>query len=128
MSAGIAGLGQVYTSEAATALNQRGDALRERLNELCREHAAELQFTGFGSLMNLHATSRTIHRIEDLPTDGQPLREAFFFQLLEQGFYIARRGFISLSLPLTDDDLDRFAQTVERVIEQIADQAVARSA
>jgi len=116
MSAGIAGLGQLYTAEAAVALNQRGDALRERLNALCREHGAELQFTGLGSLMNLHATSRPIRGVEDLPTDGQPLRDAFFFHLLEQGFYIARRGFISLSLPLTDDDLARFAQAVERFV------------
>jgi glutamate-1-semialdehyde 2,1-aminomutase len=114
MSAGIAGLSQLYTAEAAVALNQRGDALRERLNALCRQRGAELQFTGLGSLMNVHATARPIRNIEDLPTDGQPLRDAFFFHLLEHGFYTARRGFISLSLPLTDDDLDRFAQVVER--------------
>ena len=32
MSAGMAGLTEIYTPEAAVALNARGDALRERLN------------------------------------------------------------------------------------------------
>ena len=36
MSAGLAGLTEVYTPDAARALNARGDALRERLNALCR--------------------------------------------------------------------------------------------
>ena len=36
MSAGLTGLTEVYTPEAARALNARGDALRERLNALCR--------------------------------------------------------------------------------------------
>ena len=34
MTAGLAGLTEVYTPEAARALNARGDALRERLNAL----------------------------------------------------------------------------------------------
>lgn len=116
MSAGIAALSQVYTPEAAVALNARGDALRERLNALCRAHRAPLQFSGLGSLMNLHATAAPIRNVDDLPTDGQPLRDAFFFHLLEQGFYLARRGFVSLSLPLTDADLDGFAAAVERFV------------
>ena len=36
MNAGLAGLTEIYTPEAARALNARGDALRERLNALCR--------------------------------------------------------------------------------------------
>ena len=35
MSAGIAGLTEIYTPEAALALNARGEALRERLNGIC---------------------------------------------------------------------------------------------
>ncbi|MEK8034110.1 aminotransferase class III-fold pyridoxal phosphate-dependent enzyme [Ideonella sp. DXS29W] len=120
MSAGIAGLGQVYTPEAAIALNQRGDALRERLNALCRAQGAAMQFTGLGSLMNLHPTARAIERVDDLPSDGQAMRDSFFFLMLEQGFYLARRGFISLSLPLTDADLDAFAEAAGRVIETLS--------
>ena len=50
MAAGIAGLSQVFTPEAADALRCRGDALRERLNALCRQAGAGMQFTGMGRL------------------------------------------------------------------------------
>ena len=36
MAAGLAGLTEVYTPDAADALNARGDALRQRLNALCQ--------------------------------------------------------------------------------------------
>ena len=41
MAAGVAGLTEAYTPEAAIALNARGDALRERLNALCRASGAK---------------------------------------------------------------------------------------
>ena len=36
------GLTEIYTPDAAMALNARGDALRDRLNALCRALAVEL--------------------------------------------------------------------------------------
>src|SRR6185503_11328603 len=59
MAAGIAGLTRVFTPAAAEALNARGDALRGRLNALCRDRGASFQFTGIGSLMSAHATARS---------------------------------------------------------------------
>lgn len=120
MSAGIAGLSRIYTPEAAVALNERGDRLRERLNAACRDAGARLQFTGLGSLMNLHATRREILCSDDSPADGQAVRDLFFFHMLEQGFYLARRGFIVLSLPLTGEDLDRFAAAFDGFVQRFA--------
>jgi glutamate-1-semialdehyde 2,1-aminomutase len=120
MAAGIAGLGRVYTPEVSVALNARGDRLRERLNTVCRDGGVALQFSGLGSLMSLHPTALEIERGEDLPADGQAVRDLFFFAMLEQGFYLARRGFVVLSLPLTDDDLDRFAAAVARFVAAYA--------
>jgi hypothetical protein len=54
MSAGLTGLTEVYTPPAAQALNARGDALRERLNALCRAADAPMQFTGIGSMLAVH--------------------------------------------------------------------------
>ena len=34
----------------------------------------------------------------------EALRELFFFDMLEAGIYIARRGMMALSLPITDAD------------------------
>jgi len=118
MSAGIAGLSRVYTPEAALALNARGDALRERLNASCRAHGLALQFTGLGSLMNLHGTGAAIRCVDDVPAGERFVKDLFFFHMLEQGFYLARRGFTVLSLPLTDADLERFHAAVEAFLQR----------
>lgn len=119
MAAGIAGLSQVYTPAAAAALDARGDRLRERLNRLAAERGAALQFTGLGSLMNLHPTRARVRSVDDLPADGQAVRDLHFFHMLEAGFYTARRGFFALSLPLSDGDLDRYVDAFDRFLDRL---------
>jgi glutamate-1-semialdehyde 2,1-aminomutase len=112
MAAGLAGLERVYTPEAAQALNARGDRLRARLNHILNQRQACAQVTGVGSLLNVHFQRGEIRS----PTDVDPApgaRALFHLGMLERGFYLARRGFMSLSLALTDDDLDRFVAAVE---------------
>ncbi|TAJ24228.1 MAG: aminotransferase class III-fold pyridoxal phosphate-dependent enzyme, partial [Reyranella sp.] len=58
MAAGVAGYGEVYTPEAAKTLNERGDRIRERLNAICQKAGVAFQFSGIGSMMTAHATSR----------------------------------------------------------------------
>lgn len=118
MAAGIAGLSQVYTPEVAVAFNARGDALRERLNATARARGTRLQFTGLGTLMNLHATPGEIRHCDDIPAAEHTVKDLFFFHMLAHGFYVARRGFIVLSLPLTDEDLDRFHGAFEAFVER----------
>jgi glutamate-1-semialdehyde 2,1-aminomutase len=75
MSAGLAGLTEVYTPAAAQALNARGDALRERLNALCRAADAPVQFTGRGSMMSVHMTRAPIRSAADAAKGDAKLKE-----------------------------------------------------
>ena len=70
MNAGLVGLTEIYTPEAARTLNARGDALRERLNGLCRAANAPVQFTGIGSMLAVH-TARGAHRARSDPHTGR---------------------------------------------------------
>jgi len=117
MAAGIAGLGTLYTPQQAVALNARGDVMRTRLNTICRKRRLGLQFTGLGSLMNLHATDAPIHSTADLRQSDQRIKDLFFFFMLEQGFYVARRGFIVLSLPVEDIHVDRFVASFDAFVD-----------
>jgi glutamate-1-semialdehyde 2,1-aminomutase len=117
MSAGIAALSEIYTPEAALALNARGDKLRERLNDLARSRGARLQFTGRGSMMNAHFTLEPIGRPADAAKGDMRLRDLLFFDLLARGYWLARRGMINLSLPLTDGDLDGLVDAVGEFLE-----------
>lgn len=118
MSAGAAGLGQVYTPDAARALNARGDALRARLNAVARHALFPMQFTGLGSMMNVHMCAGPIRSVRDLSRSVAPLRDLFYFDLLEQNIWLARRGMINLSLPMGDAECDLLAQAVTAFVER----------
>lgn len=116
MAVGYAGLTQLYPPEVADALSQRGETLRRRLNRLCEDGDVALQFTGVGSLMNAHFVRGPVVRARDVAGVDRRLRQIFFHHLLEEGFYVAARGFIVLSLPTTDADCDALAAAVQRFI------------
>ncbi|HUB48274.1 MAG TPA: aspartate aminotransferase family protein [Acetobacteraceae bacterium] len=116
MSAGLTGLTQVYTPEAAIALNARGDALRERLNALCRAADASLQFTGIGSMIAVHAMRGPVRSPADAAKGDAKLKELFFFDMLAHGIWLARRGMFALSLPIGDVECDKLAGAVEEFL------------
>jgi glutamate-1-semialdehyde 2,1-aminomutase len=113
MAAGLAGLTQVYTAAAADALNARGEALRGALNDLFAKSGVAMVAAGIGSLMNLHPVGTMPGRPGDLAGADPRARDLVFFDLLEDGFYIARRGLLALSLPLGEDEVARFLAAVE---------------
>jgi glutamate-1-semialdehyde 2,1-aminomutase len=116
MSAGLAGLTDVYTPEAARALNARGDALRERLNALCRKYDAPMQFTGIGSMFSVHFTREQVRSPADAAKGDQMLKELFFFDMLAQGIWLARRGMFAMCLPIGDAECDKLAAAVEEFL------------
>jgi glutamate-1-semialdehyde 2,1-aminomutase len=116
MAAGYAGLTRLFPPEAAGALAARGESMRARLNALCEEKGVALQFTGLGSLMNAHFLSGEVVRSEDLAGVDGRLRQLLFFHLLGQGIYASPRGFVVLSLPVTDADIDRFVAAIDSFI------------
>jgi glutamate-1-semialdehyde 2,1-aminomutase len=116
MSAGLTGLTEIYTSDAARALNARGDALRERLNGLCRAADAPLQFTGIGSMLAVHAMRGPVRSPADAAKGDAKLKELFFFDMLAHGIWLARRGMFALSLPIGDRECALLAGAVEEFL------------
>jgi glutamate-1-semialdehyde 2,1-aminomutase len=110
MAAGLAGLTRVYTADEVTRLNALGDRLRDRLNAF--ECDVPFQATGYGSMIGLHFSREPIRRVDDI-ADAPELRALMHFHLLEQGYSYARRGFVALSVPLEERDVDGFAAAAE---------------
>ena len=113
MSAGQAGLTEVATPDAITALNARGDRLRDRLNAIARAAGARMQFTGRGSMMAVHFADGEIRDEADADRGNQDLKELFFFDLLDKGVYVARRGMIVLSFAQDEAAFTRLEAAVE---------------
>lgn len=110
MAAGVAGLTEVLSDEALVELNARGERLRDRLNDVVGPHGWVA--TGRGSMVGLHPVRGPVTCPQDLADADDRLRELLFLDLLERGYYMARRGFIALSLEITDADVDGFVEAV----------------
>ena len=100
MAAGYAGLSRLFTPEAADALFARGEALRAALNGVSR---GRMEWTGLGSLMSAHFGGGA---------EDAAARELFFLDMLERGFYLARRGMVALSLEIGEAETQRFTAAV----------------
>jgi glutamate-1-semialdehyde 2,1-aminomutase len=113
MAAGLAGLRELLTPAAIEALNRRGEQMRERCNALFRARGLALQFSGLGSLMNLHATNRPLRRPADLAGSDPRVKDLLYFALLERSVFTARRGLIALSLPFGDAEVEQFIAALD---------------
>jgi glutamate-1-semialdehyde 2,1-aminomutase len=63
--------------------------------------------------MTAHFSSLPIITPDDVAAGDRLLKELFFFDMLERGIYLARRGMIALSLELRDAECDLFVGAVE---------------
>ena len=115
MAAGAAGLTQVLTEAEVSRLNHLGNRLRDRLNTFSAERELTFCATGYGSLVGLHFTPGPVRNEGDVPESAQS-RALLHLHMLERGFSYGRRGFIALSLPLGEVDVDSFAAAVEEFL------------
>lgn len=114
MYTGFAGLSRVYTPAVCVEFNAAGDALRGKLAEATR--GTKMCFTGVGSILASHFTdsgAQTIAREDDGGVEVAPLKDLFWFEMMEQGYWITRRGSIALVLDTPQEELDRFVECVK---------------
>jgi glutamate-1-semialdehyde 2,1-aminomutase len=112
MAVGAAVHEALIDADTLAAVNKRGDTLRDGLNG--RFAASSLSFcaSGWGSLTTVHPVAGPVRSPADLGDADPRWRELFFFELLEAGFYLAPRGYLALSMDVTDDDIEAFLDAV----------------
>lgn len=101
MTAAVTTLRSELDPNRILAVNARGDKLRHDLNRAFDTAAVPMWVTGVGSMLCVHSTD-------------DRLIELLFHALLNADMYIARRGFMALSMAITDahcDDLVASATT-----------------
>jgi len=116
MAAGAAGLTRVLTRAEIGRLNALGDRLRDRLNSFASERGIDFCATGRGSMVGLHFARGPVRREADVPETPE-LRGLLHLHMLERGWSYGRRGFVALSLPLEEDEIDGFAAAVEEFLD-----------
>jgi glutamate-1-semialdehyde 2,1-aminomutase len=71
--------------------------------------------------MNFQAGPAPIRSIADLAGADPRLKDLLFFFMAERGIYLARRGFVVLSLQVTDAHVDRFVAAFDGFAERVAE-------
>lgn len=118
MTAGLVGLTQIFVPEVCVAHNARGETLKARLNEMFMRYQAPMQVTGVGSLLTLHPLGGVIGCADDAAKADIRLKRLIYFHLLDEGIYVAERGFMALALTLSDADFDALQASLERFVEK----------
>ena len=107
-----------FYAEACVALNERGDKLRDAINDLCMGYQAALQATGVGSMITLHPIAGPWLNQKMRRRADKRLKRLLYLNLLDQGIYIAERGFMALSLVVSAPDTQRLLGALESFIKR----------
>lgn len=113
MAAGVAAMSKVYTPERAREFNAHGDSFRKRLMDIVASRGLPIQFTGCGSLTNIHFSKSPIRTVADADASNQTAKSLLHIAMMLRGYYCARRGMINLSLPMTQIETDGFIEAFE---------------
>lgn len=121
--AGYAGLTKIYTLDIADKFFKIGESFISKLQETVE--GTRLGFSGVGSIL----CSRFVDgdtEVKDIKcaddfTENEALKDLFWFEMLEQGFWITRRGLIALVLETPQSELDRFVGAVQAFVSKYDD-------
>jgi glutamate-1-semialdehyde 2,1-aminomutase len=120
MGAGYVGLSQVFTPEACTEFNELGNYMREQLNEASK--GTKLSYTGVGGILCSHVTidgRTTVLRTEDGKDNADlDIKDLMWMEMMEEGFWISRRGSLALILGMPKDEIDRYVTAYQRFLEK----------
>jgi glutamate-1-semialdehyde 2,1-aminomutase len=112
MAVGAAVHESLVDADTLAAINKRGDGLRDALNATFAASPLPFTATGLGSLVNVHPVPGPVRAPADLRAADPRWRELIFHDLLDAGFYISPRGYLALSMDITDEHLDAFVDAV----------------
>lgn len=118
MSAGCAAMGKIFTPERAQEFFESSENFRLSLNELFAERDVPMYANGLGSIIAIHFAREPTKRTSDITAGCQSMRPLLHMEMLLEGILICSRGDLFLSLPMTDDHLDRTRQAFARFVDR----------
>jgi glutamate-1-semialdehyde 2,1-aminomutase len=123
MAVGVA-VTRLLDADTLKRLNESGDLLRDQLTQALTP--VGFCVTGVGSMMTIHPTPGPVQRWSDIADVDPRWRRLLFHDLLARGYYIAERGYLALSLALTEQHLNGFVAAARAFAGEHADLVAAR--
>ena len=122
MIAGLTAM-QAMDRPAFLRLEDLGDRMRKRLNEVFRKGGQRGQVTGDGSLFRLMLVDRPLRNYRDTVEPGTDARSyRLFMALLDAGIMVNDNGLGCLSTPMGEAELDRIEAALERALGTLANE------
>ena len=115
-AAGSTGMTRIYTPERAERFNAWGQAFRDRLNAAIARHGLPMCVTGLGSIMQVHCCEGPLRNEHDAERDHPLKSQLLFLDLLARGQRMTWRNSMLLCLPMTDEDLDAYADAFDDML------------
>jgi glutamate-1-semialdehyde 2,1-aminomutase len=113
MAGGVAALTELLAPDRLDELFTRGERVRAGVAERLGASGLPMCVTGWGSMMTIHTVTGPVRTPSDLRRSDADLKELLFHELLDRGVYVAPRGFIALSLAVTDTDVEEFLRALD---------------
>lgn len=118
MAAGYTGLAQLFTPDTCREFNAMGDRLREALQEVSQ--GTKMTVSGLGTIMGIHLLhdgKKDLKTFKDRHEDAD-LRRLFWFEMMEDGFWLTERGSIAIILGTPWEELERFVSCARAFLER----------
>jgi glutamate-1-semialdehyde 2,1-aminomutase len=113
VSAGVEVLSNIFTADVAVEFTARGEEFMANIAQVLARHPLPMCVTGYGTMMVIHTCAAPPTNGEESLHKDYDLQELLFLGLLRRGYYIAPRGMINISLPVTDDQLAGFLTALD---------------
>jgi glutamate-1-semialdehyde 2,1-aminomutase len=123
MAGGVAALSELLTADVLDVLFERGERLRARVADVCDRSSLPLSVAGMGSMFTIHTVAGPVRSPADVADSDAVLKELLFHGLVDRGIFLAARGFVAMSLAITDDDCDRFVDAFADAVKSIENAA-----
>ena len=118
LSAGFAGLNDIFGPDEADAFLVRGDTFRTRLADSIGRLGLPIHITGKGSMMAFHFCHEAPLAPYDLHRIPAELYELIHLSMMARGQFHARRGMVNLSLATSDEMLETFKNNFVEVMRE----------
>lgn len=118
MVAGYTGLSQVFTPELCQSFGAMGDRLLHALQDLTQ--GTKMTVTGRGTIMGIHFLQdgkKELRSFRDRHEDDD-LRRLFWFEIMEDGFWIPERGSVAIIIGTPWKELERFIGCVRQFLQR----------
>ncbi len=109
MSAGVAGLTQVYTPRRAQEFHEETEAFKSTLACKLEQAGLPIRLTGHGSMFTFHYGHQEPLSVSDVNETSVALRRLLHLRCMELGIRLAGRGDVYLSLAMTPGDLQELS-------------------